>query len=103
MVATRGKVKRAHRKAKFTLPIAVVAGFIPTVYGVWNRRSSMANVSAYLQSSWTGTNPVDFSFSFSNLKTGLLPALAGFGVHLLASKVGINRALGRAGIPFFRV
>ena len=94
---------RPRAKAKMTLPLAVVAGFVPVAVGVWNRRSSGQAVADYLQQSFTGITPGTNQFSLANLKTGLLPIAAGFGVHMIASKIGINRAIGRAGIPFVRI
>jgi hypothetical protein len=95
--------RRTHSKAKMTIPIAVVAGFIPTAVGIWNRRSSGQAIADYLQQSFTGITPGTSQFSFANLKTGLMPIAAGFGVHMVASKLGINRAIARAGIPFIRI
>lgn len=94
--------KRAVRsKAKMTIPLSVVAGFVPVAVGVWNRRSSGQAVADYLQSSFTGVS--NGQFSFANLRTGLLPIVAGFGVHMIASKLGINRAIARAKVPFIRI
>jgi len=86
-----------------TLPLAVIAGFVPTMAGVWNRRGSATEIANYLQAGWTGITPEGGNFSFTNLRAGLIPALAGFAVHKVASMMGINRALGRARIPFVRV
>jgi len=94
--------KRRYSKPKMTIPLSVVAGFVPVVVGVWNRRNSGTEVGNYLQSSFTGVG-TDGKFSFANLKTGLLPIVAGFGVHMIAGKLGINRAIARARIPFVRI
>ena len=95
--------RRSRGKPQMTIPIAIVAGFIPTAVGIWNRRSSGQAISDFLQSSFTGITPGTSSFSFANLRTGLMPIAAGFGVHMIASRIGINRAIGRAGIPFIRI
>jgi hypothetical protein len=97
------RVFRRTHKQKLTIPLAVVAGFIPAVVGVWNRRGSSQAVADYLQAGFTGITPGTGQFSFSNLRAGLLPVVAGFGVHMVASKLGINRAIGRSGIPFIRI
>lgn len=97
----RSKARRS--KAKMTIPIAVIAGFVPVVNGVWNRRNSGQAISDYLQTNFTGITPGTGQFSFGNLKGGLLPIIMGFAVHMVASKVGINRAIGRASIPFIRI
>ena len=99
-LGTRRKGK--HRKTKMTLPLAVVAGFVPLAVGVWNRRSSLQSVADYLQSGLTGVSPGG-QFQLSNLRQGLVPIVAGFLVHSLAGRLGINRSIGRAGIPFIRI
>jgi hypothetical protein len=78
-----------------------VAGFVPLAVGVWNRRSSGQAVADYLQSSFTGVS--NGQFNFANLKTGLLPIVAGFAVHKMAGAFGINKAIARARIPFIRI
>ena len=93
---------RSRSKAKMTLPMAVVAGFVPVGVGVWNRRNSATEIGNYLQAGFTGIGS-DGKFNFANLRQGLMPIAAGFGVHTLASKLGINRAIARAGIPFIRI
>jgi len=93
---------RFHSKPKMTIPLSIVAGFVPVVVGVWNRRSSGQAVSDYLQSSFTGIGS-DGKFSFTNLKGGLMPIVAGFAVHKVAGMIGINKALARARVPFLRI
>lgn len=93
---------RIRRRPKFTLPMAVVGGFVPTFVGIWNRRSSAQAMGDYIQQGWTGIGSTG-RFSLDNLRLGAIPALAGFVVHMVASKLGINRALGRARIPLLRV
>jgi len=88
-------------KAKMTIPLSVVAGFVPLAVGVWNRRSSGTAVADYLQSSFTGVT--NGQFNFANLKTGLLPIVLGFTVHKMAGAFGINKAIARARIPFIRI
>lgn len=88
-------------KPKMTIPLSVVAGFVPLAVGVWNRRSSGQAVADYLQSSFTGVS--NGQFNFANLKTGLLPIVAGFAVHKMAGAFGINKAIARARIPFIRI
>jgi predicted cobalt transporter CbtA len=82
--------------------MAVVAGFVPTVVGVWERRASGKQVADYLKAGWTGLD-TNNRFNLANLRQGLLPVVAGFIVHMFAGKLGINRAIARAGIPFIRI
>lgn len=98
------KAKRRHR-AKFTLPLAVVAGFIPLGlhikhgYDVAGIHGAGHNMVEAL----TGYNEASHDWDFKNLKYGTGPIVAGFMVHYFASKFGINRALGRAKVPFLRI
>lgn len=94
--------RRPRAKAKMTLPMAVIAGFVPTAVGVWNRRTDGTAVANYLQAGYTGLGS-DGRFNLANLRVGIMPVLFGFGVHKIASMIGINRALGRSGIPFIRI
>ena len=96
--------RRFHRsKPKMTIPLAIVAGFVPTAVGVWNRRSSGQAVADYLQAGFTGITPGTGTFNVANLKAGLLPIAAGFMVHKVASMLGVNRAMARARIPLIRI
>lgn len=95
--------RRPRAKAKMTIPLAVVAGFVPTVVGVWNRRSSGQAVADYLQSGFTGITPGTGQFNLANLRAGLMPIAAGFMVHKIAGMLGINRAIARARIPLIRI
>lgn len=94
---------RMHRKARTTIPIAVVAGFIPPVLGVWNRRSSATEMGNFIMEGFTGWSPGTNSWSFANLRLGMLPVVAGFLAHMVAGKLGINRVLARANIPLIRI
>ncbi len=94
---------RSSRRPKFTLPLAIVAGFVPAVVGVWNRRGSGSAVADYLQMGFTGITPGSGQFSINNMRVGLIPVVAGFFTHMIASKIGINRAISRAGIPWIRI
>lgn len=86
-----------------TLPIAVVAGFMPTAVGIWNRRSSGTEIGNFLQRGYTGIEPGTGRFNFANLRLGAMPALAGFVAHAVASKIGVNRVIAQARIPFIRI
>lgn len=94
---------RPRSKPKMTLPLAVVAGFMPTGVGLWNRRNSPTEMGNFLQRGWTGIEPGTGKFNFANLRLGAVPAVAGFAAHMVASKIGLNRAIARARIPFIRI
>ena len=99
-MARRAKFKRSK---KMTLPLAVVAGFVPPALGVWNRRNSVTEMGNFLVAGFSGLNPGTGEFNIGNLRYGVLPIVAGFMVHMFASKLGINRAIARASIPLVRI
>lgn len=90
-------------KPKMTLPLAVVAGFVPTAVGIWNRRSSGTEVANFLQRGYTGIEPGTGRFNFANLRLGAVPVIGGFIAHMVASKIGINRVIARSRIPLIRI
>ncbi len=94
--------RRGHR-AKFTVPIAVIGGFAPLVMGMWNRRSQPQEVARFLTVATTGYDYVGHRWTGEFLGQGAGSILAGFLVHSIANKVGINRALAKAGVPLFRI
>ncbi len=96
--------RRSFRRAKkMTIPMAVVGGFVPTALGVWSRRSDATEIGNFLQRGWTGIEPGTGKFNMANLRLGAFPVLAGFLVHMIAGKLGVNRAIARAGIPLIRI
>jgi hypothetical protein len=110
------KSKRTHHKAKFTIPLAVVAGFAPGVIdsvnnGTHNGWTSGADsgLSTFL-GDFMGIQTQDAqkqyhtgAFSTWRLKYGLYPVIAGFAIHWGAQKFGVNRMLARANIPLIRI
>ena len=92
---------KRYAKRKMTIPLAVVAGFIPPIIGVWNRRTDPVMAGNYLLAGFTGID--NGRFNPAALRQGALPVLGGFIAHTIASKMGINRAIARAGIPLIRI
>jgi hypothetical protein len=90
-------------KKKMTIPIGIVAGLTPGAIGVWTRRNNLANAADFVCNAYTGVSPQTGTFNAGSLKYGLLPLVAGFAVHKIASMVGINRAMASAGIPWVRI
>ena len=95
-------VRKSNHKKSITIPLAVVAGFVPEAVGVWNRRNSPAEAGNFMAASLTGYMP-GYGFTTVHLKNGAFPILAGFATHWVASQFGINRMLGRMGVPFIRI
>lgn len=113
MAAKRGTrtitryVKRArHRKTGFTLPLAVIAGLGVPAMDLWQNslHTGDLNRTAITASAiFTGYNPEAKVWDMAYLKRGLLPVVAGLLAHKMASKLGVNRAIAQAGIPFVRI
>ncbi len=97
----RGK-KRHHRRPGFTLPLAVVGGFMPLGVGLWNRRASATDMGNYAISSLTGYMPGQ-GWNAGYMKNGAGPIVLGILAHKVAGKLGVNRALAKAGVPFLRI
>lgn len=94
--------KRRSGRKHMTLPLAVLAGFVPLGVGLWNRKSAPATIAPYVLGSLTGYVPGQ-GWNMANMTEGGLPIAAGFVAHWIAGKMGINRALGRARVPFIRI
>jgi len=108
------KKSKSKRRKSTTIPIAVLlgasAGLINPIARAasgqaswdWAVRDAVANYTGVVTGYDSSGNFVSY-FSFDKLKQGLLPLFVGTGVHILASKLGVNRALGRAKVPFLRI
>lgn len=107
--------KRSRGKNGFTVPIAIVAGLLPAASNIVKKGMDTRSFNAAGQEAsriLLGYNPATrYEWGYNEnpgwyphlLKYGLYPILFGFAGHWLAGKIGINRALGRAGIPFIRI
>lgn len=94
---------KTHHRRKTTIPLAIMAGVsVPVIGAVQLAGSNPAGIPPYLVAGFTGMG-ADGNFNFANLKMGALPVAAGMAAHWIASKLGINRALGQAGVPFIRI
>jgi len=95
------KVKR--RKAQMTLPLAVVAGFLPAGGKLYESRGSVEGISNTASRIFLGFNPDNGKWDLEDMKFGIGPILVGFMMHKIASGLGVNRALGAARVPFIRI
>lgn len=96
---------RRRGKKKFTIPMAIVAGFVPLVWHEYSLFKSVGAAGAAMYAS-KAFIPWDWNtgkFDASDLKFGLYPVTAGIVVHKVANKLGLNRALAQANIPWFRI
>jgi len=106
-MAAKNKKHRAGRK--FTLPLAVIAGMTPLVYGTVDHALKNGLVGPgdtgydYFIRSLTGYSP-NYGFKFGYYaKWGLLPIVLGLVVHKGANMFGLNRALASANVPIIRL
>lgn len=97
--------RKTTRRKKTTLPLSVVLGFTPLV---------SRGVALYQQGGLQGLQQITSSIvpydfvnrrpTMANLGTGLWPIVGGLLVHkIVGGYLGVNRAMGRAGIPFIRL
>lgn len=104
-------VKRHFRKAKTTIPLAIVAGFVPGAMSIYAHRGNgiegMAAEASRVFLGYASTNKYGYNDSIGFhpylLSYGTGPVLAGFLAHWIASKTGVNRMIARSGIPFIRI
>lgn len=96
---------RRRSRAGFTVPLAVLAGFAPLVsWGIVDMKAGgVKQLSGGLCARLTGYNPGDGKWNSYWLMQGAAPIVLGILAHKLAGKLGVNRALGRSGIPFVRI
>jgi len=97
--------KRRHSKKGFTIPLAALAGFIPlanqAVLG-W-REGGIVRVGDRVTASLTGYDPATQKWNSGHLVHGPVPIMLGILTHKVASKLGVNRMLASAGVPWLRI
>jgi hypothetical protein len=104
-MATKTRRRNGKRRGGFTLPIAVIAGFMPGAWRLWEKRGGGLNLVAneagriYIgYDSWTG------AWGFDSLKFGTLPIILGMAVHkVIGGMLGVNRLIARSGLPVIRL
>jgi len=105
----RSKTKNRRSKKKMTIPLAIVAGFLPLGVDVYNsiKGGRPQDIPNTIVNDLTGFNIVDPyhpQWQFVGLKRGLIPITAGMAIHkFVGGSLGINRALASAGVPFIRI
>ena len=100
------KKKSRRRGNRFTLPIAIIAPIASnfatrTWPAIKDGRTDLALTR--LTVDYTGYDPKENVWEVKYLKYGTLPLVLGAIVHGLASKMGINRAIARSGLPWIRI
>lgn len=102
------KIKKRYSKPGMTIPLAVVAGFAPLAMGELGavKRALAGDTAGAAQQAViyaTGYNTDTKSFHWPTFMGSYGPILAGMVLHKLAGRMGVNRALGKAGVPFIRI
>jgi len=104
-VAAKKKVHR--RKKQVTIPLAVVAGFMPATFRLSSDLTEVGTVKSFARVAsriFTGFDPgVPGKWEFRPMMQGTVPVLFGFLASRVATMVGVNRVIGRMGIPFLRI
>lgn len=97
--------KKHRRRGGFKVSIAIVAGLLPGVSRLLyhTQAGGIQGLSTEAARIYTGYDPASGRWIPSLMWYGFLPLTLGVVIHKVASKLGINRALGQAGIPFIRV
>jgi len=99
--------KKKHRKkAQATLPLAVVAGFLPPARIILAESQGGRGIEGGAVAAsriFLGYDSNTAVWDFRQLQFGFGPILMGFAIHKVAQMVGINRALAAARIPFIRI
>jgi hypothetical protein len=100
----RSKKHHGHR-GQLTVPLAVVAGFLPLVSRASQgyRTLGTHGLMLYMTNDLTGYNLDVRQWNFSELLKGWSPIIAGIAAHKVANALGVNRMLGRAKIPLVRI
>lgn len=98
--------RKSYKKRGFNIPVALIAGFAPAAGNIL-REAKASGWSRALQvqvpKSFLGYNPDDGSWGTQYWNQGLTGIMIGTGVHILASKLGLNRRLAAAKIPLLRI
>jgi len=97
--------KRHHKRPGMTVPVAVLAGFAPLGVAALEgyQYNGVKGLAKRVTLGMTGYNIEDKKFYAQEMAKVAGPIVLGVVVHKLAGKLGINRALAGAGVPFLRV
>lgn len=99
---------RARHRAKPTIPLAIALAFVPAATRfIQNAKGEGIDYAGKRAlEDFTGYRVEDGKWSLGmdhTARFGLWPVAAGIGIHMVASKLGVNRMIARAGIPLIRI
>jgi len=101
----RARRKSKHHAKKMTIPLAIVGGIVPGLaytYSGW-QSGGFTGATNNLSGAYTGYNPTTRTWNIASMRWGTFPLLGGIFVHKIAAALGVNRAIAKSGIPFFRI
>jgi hypothetical protein len=102
-MAKRSKTRRS-TGLRITVPLAIVAGMAGPGIKLWEARGSASGMAREAGRIFTGFDFWSGQFVPGAMKYGTLPILMGFLVHwVIGSKLGLNRAIARSGLPLIRI
>lgn len=99
------KKHRSNGARQFTIPLALVAGMLPGVASVASKFPDQGLMGSANEATriYLGWDFREQRWSMGWMKVGLLPLLLGaIGHKFIGGRLGVNRALSSAGIPFIR-
>lgn len=105
-MASKHNGSKVSHRAGFTIPLAVVAGFTPTVVDAANyaKYYGVRGVGFILARNFLGVNIDTGKWSGGDMIHGLTPVVLGLAAHkFIGGKLGINRMLAKSGIPLVRI
>lgn len=101
------KKRHYFKSRKLEIPLAVVAGFAAPTIKIYEHYRQMGGISAAAREAGrilTGFDFWDGRFVPRATLFGLVPIVAGALVHrFVGGRLGVNRTLRNAGIPFIRL
>jgi hypothetical protein len=94
--------QKQQRKASggMRIPLLVVAGMAPVIGGAWTVRGGGVGRMGQELLKVTGYEADKNIWSASSFKNYGMPIILGVVAHKVANRLGINRMLKKAGVPF---
>lgn len=111
-MAKKRSFKKRISRAKFNLPVAVIAGFAPgagrliyhATHNDYGQGNPISNVGVEAGRIFLGYDSRTGQFDARNMMYGLLPVILGGMVHkFIGGTLGLNRTLARSGVPLLRL
>jgi hypothetical protein len=103
------KKRTMHRKPKPTVSLALLAGLAPTAafayegFKIGGDQGGIVEAAHRVTMRLTGFEWKSGTWSAAEMGAGWTPILVGGFAHMLANRLGLNRMLGRSGVPFIRI